>query len=144
MQGIRDKSRPLAAQVLALLVTVWLNLALSPCVMAMDGSMAGHVAGEGMHDAMQAQDSDESCPHCPKPESPCDRDADAACALVDQVTHHGNALLAQADTSLDLGLPCEQSPYMPRRLSGESSRLPVARPPDPSSPLYLVHCRFLK
>jgi hypothetical protein len=138
MQRLRNKSRPLAAQVLALLLAVWLNLWLTPCVMAMDDGMSGAMSGRMM-------DSGAHCGHCPEPESPCDSDEGSSCALVDQVSQHGSALIPHSDnSSFETALPALEPRWLPTPRDRHTVFLPDIRPAGRSVPIYLVHCAFLK
>jgi len=137
MHALRHNSRPLAAHLLALLAVVWLNMALSPCVMAMAQSLAAQAP---------MQMDGEHCGHCPDTTPPChDGDRQAPCSLAQKLSSQ-DTVLAQPFETPAPELALVDSRSGPGPLAGFSRPLPhvPVRPPDPGAPLYLVHCAFLK
>ena len=88
MNLFRRNSRSIASQVLALLMVVWLNLALAPCAMAMGTQlgekMNSHVSASTVDHSMM--DQEPPCSHCPPAQSHCDTDLSGPCALEAQVS----------------------------------------------------------
>lgn len=137
MHVLRDNSRPLAAHVLALLAVVWLNMALSPCVMAMAQSLAAQAP-------MQMEGT--GCGHCPDSTPPChDGDQQAPCALAQQLSSQDSVLAQPAETyTPDPVLVDTRAVPRATRAPPRPSPHCAVRQPGPGAPLYLVHCAFLK
>ena len=137
---MRARKTAWGSRVLALFAMVWLNLALQPCVMAIE-STAGHDGG---------------CPHCPPAEHhqmhgshettamPCAGSAD--CGDLDDFHYDGRDTAPKFDPAPDhdAALPAPTDAFTGITVLRPRSRAP---PPDhdgaAAPPLHLLHCVFL-
>jgi hypothetical protein len=125
---------------LGLFAAVWLNLALSPCVMAYQAvdqhdcpdcptsAMIGH---HGMQDGKADQ-------------APCADDL-ADCMIDDEISHDGRAGQLKIDDAPDTGLVFyagEPDSLDFRICPGALPRYAASRPGAPP-PIYLINCVFL-
>lgn len=133
MGFLRLHRRLIASQVLALLATVWLNLALAPCAMALGGLAAGvpDVAAEA-----------PPCDHCPPRLSHCDTEQSSQCALEAQVVD--DSALVPGDLPLPAMAP---APELSGPSEARSARLPIPPPEGQGGvcgpPLHKRYCVYL-
>lgn len=134
MGFFRLHRRLIASQVLALLSTVWLSLALAPCAMAL-GELPG--AEPGM--AAEAP----PCDHCPPSQSHCDTEQSSQCALEAQVVED-SALFPSGDQPQPVMAPAPELSGHSRACSAQ-----LAVPPSDGQsqafgpPLYKRYCVYL-
>lgn len=129
-------TRPGAHSVLALLMVVWLNLALTPCAMAFDTAPETEQA-HGLE-----QQHEHECPHCPP----------AATTVADCLSHDESTLDARNGLVKLKDAPAEQ----PVAILPPQVLLPAAvvrspaphrrhyRTPGNPPPLNVLYCVYLK
>jgi hypothetical protein len=150
LHWFRRKQRALARGVLALFCLTWLQVAVSPCVMALDtargeATQAATVGdgqpGPGMPDGM-VMAAGEHCVYCPPQDAPADGSTHAGCAFphdpqVDSRVGLAAALMAPPPGQV-LVVPVDPV----RR--GIARVAALAPAPAPNSRISVSFCRFLK
>jgi hypothetical protein len=125
----RHKSHTLIRAVLALFVTVWLNMALQPCLMAAEL-------------AMPDEHSSGDCVHCPQTGDVIDDDN---CAYVDGYDFDGRLPSLDFDHHTAVVVSTIQWDEL---LPVSARQLPAwtvaARGPPTRPPLNVLHCVYLK
>ena len=123
----RRQRRRVASTALALFVTVWLNMAIQPCLMAAEPLLpTSHAHGD--------------CPHCPETDHCGD---DTRCTYIDgyafdarePATPDAKPVFAFVVATLPIGLAGSAAPVRGPPIPPESLA--------PGPPRFLAHCRFL-
>ena len=128
---LRGAGRRCATGAVVLFATVWLNMALQPCLMAAEP-------------LLPEQHHESGCPHCPPAkDSHCGDVDEARCAYVDGFDFDGRSA-ADLSAGIDLA-PCMK---MAGVIKLQPDRAAIAGiyddgPPPTGPPLFVRHCSFL-
>ena len=131
LRALRKRRRPLAAQMLAMLGVVWLNMVLQPCLMAaeMDMDMTG------------------PCPHCPSTMTEdCAGATSNGCTYVDRIDYDGRGPHSKLAKKLDHFFITPT--VLPIAYSHAASNCATGPPRDvglhpPAPPLNVIYCVYL-
>jgi hypothetical protein len=128
----RRAGRRGAIGVMSLFVTVWLNMAMQPCLMAAEP-------------LLPEQHQDGGCPHCPPAiDSHCGEVEQGRCAFLDGFDFDGRQP-ADGSASLDLAHACAGAGFTVDFVPAVASPA-YARddgPPPTGPPLFVRNCSFL-
>lgn len=150
LHWFRRKQRALARAVLALFCLTWLQVAVLPCVMALDAASSGAAqaatSGDGPQDAAMPAGmvmvAGEHCVYCPPQDPPADGATHAVCAFphdpqVDSRAGLAAALMAPPPSQV-LIVPADP-------VARGTARVAALDPaPVPHTPISVSFCRFLK
>jgi len=150
LHWFRRKQRALARAVLALFCLTWLQVAASPCVMALDAARGEALQAAAVGDGQQGaampagmvMAAGEHCVYCPPQNPPADGATHAACAFphdprVDSRVGLAAALMAPPPSQV-LVVPADPV------ARGTARVATIAPAPMSHTPISVSFCRFLK
>ncbi len=135
LRRLRAASSRLGSFAMIMVMAVWLNMAIQPCLMAAEPLLPG-------------QHHESGCPHCPPAQAGhCGDEGPAGrCAFIESLDFDGRQAVSHAGTDVQpavmiLPLPAMTPAFTPEyRFSNRSARPPRAADP----PLCIRNCSFLK
>jgi hypothetical protein len=135
LRRLRAASSRLGSCAMIMVMAVWLNMAIQPCLMAAEP-------------LLPAQHHESGCPHCPPAQAGhCGDEGPAGrCAFIESLDFDGRQAVSHAGTDVQpavmmLPLPATIPVFTPEyRCSNRSGKHPPAADP----PLFIRNCSFLK